>query len=101
MPYSQRTSVLLLSLVEFLERFSYYGTRAIIVLFAIDENGLGLQRSEALSYYSLLIYLAFLLPLPIGILSDLIIKQKNGTLLGQQLKGKPYGIYANKKLVIA
>jgi POT family proton-dependent oligopeptide transporter len=82
MPYPQRTSLLLIAIIELLERFSYYGTRAIIVLFAIDENGLGLQRSEALSSYAQLTFLVFLLPLPAGIISDLTIKQKNGTLLG-------------------
>lgn len=82
MPYSQRTSVLFLSLIEFLERFSFYGTRVIILLFATDENGLGLQRSDALSNYAYLITLLFILPLPAGIISDFTIKQKNGILLG-------------------
>jgi dipeptide/tripeptide permease len=40
MLYSQRTSVLLLSLVEFLERFSYYGVRTLIILYVTSDLGM-------------------------------------------------------------
>ena len=32
--------------------------------------------------------------------SDILSKSKNSAFLGQELKGKVYGIYANKKLVL-
>lgn len=80
--FDQKTSLLLITIIEFLERFSFYGTRAIVILFAIDEEGLDLANEEALSYYGYLASLIFLLPLPVGIISDLTLKQKNGILLG-------------------
>lgn len=81
---STKTSVLLLGMIEILERFSYYGTRALIVLFLIDEGegGLGLDRTEALSYYGTATFLLSLSVLPMGIISDVYFKQRKGVFYG-------------------
>ncbi len=80
--YSRTISILLISVLEILERFSYYGMRSIIVLYAVSENGLQLENTEALSYYGTTITLTAILLLPAGLISDFITKQRNGTLIG-------------------
>ena len=80
MPYSQRKSVILLGFLEFLERFSYYGVRSLIILFSIDI--LELESEATFSIFSKFMILGFILPLPAGIISDAFFKQKKGILYG-------------------
>ncbi len=88
MPYSQKKSVLILALLHFLERFSYYGIRAVIILFSIDI--LGMEYDLALSNYKNFIILSFILPLPAGIISDAFFKQKQGILYGALISFSGY-----------
>ena len=80
--YSRSTSILLISFLELLERFSYYGMRALIVLYAISEDGLQLERGDALSYYGTFSVLMGILLLPAGLISDFTFKQRKGALIG-------------------
>lgn len=81
--FSRRKSIILLCITEMFERLSYYGIRALLVLYATDTtNGLGLSNENALSYYGYFILLASISILPIGIITDAIFKQKNGVLIG-------------------
>ena len=80
--YSRTTSILLISFLELLERFSYYGMRSLIVLYAISETGLRLERTDALSYYGIFTILGAILLLPAGLISDFIFKQQKGILIG-------------------
>ena len=58
MPFSQKTSVFLLSFIELLERFSYYGMRTLLVFFAIDK--LGMENQEAIAIYGWLAIFIFI-----------------------------------------
>jgi len=78
--FSQTTGVAVLSLVKLLERFSYYGMRTLIVLYAIDE--FGLTNSDTLTYYGTFTTAVYLANLPMSIISDLVLKQKKGILIG-------------------
>ena len=76
------TSVFLLSLVEGFERFSYYGFRSMIVLYAVNEAGFGWDHNTAFSYYAYFTILIGVLSFPMGLLSDFTFKQYNGALIG-------------------
>lgn len=69
---------------QMLERFSYYGMRALLVLFMVDsaQGGLGLESAEALSIYSGLNWGGILVLIPLALLTDFLLKQKNSLILG-------------------
>ncbi len=78
--FSQTYGVAILSLVKLLERFSYYGMRALIVLYAVDE--LGIDRSDSLTYYGIFTAAIYLVNIPMNLITDLLLKQKRGILSG-------------------
>jgi POT family proton-dependent oligopeptide transporter len=62
-----------LFLVEMWERFSYYGMRAILVLFLVDSvetGGLGMDLAEAAAIYGLYTASVYILALPGGWIAD-------------------------------
>lgn len=64
------------------ERFSYYGMRAILVLYLVgkttDANaGLGWTQAEALSLYGWYTMLVYVASIPGGYIADKFIGQKN------------------------
>ena len=66
---------------ELWERFSYYGMRALLVLFmtaeAVGNNpGLGLSVSEATAIYGLYTFFVYMLSLPGGWIADNIWGQR-------------------------
>ncbi len=69
---------------EMMERLSYYGMRAILVLFLVDKTsgGLGWERADALSFYGTYTGLVYLTPLIGGFVADNIIGQRRAVLLG-------------------
>lgn len=72
---------------EMWERFSYYGMRAILVLYittkTIDANpGLGWSMGEALSLYGTYTMLVYVMSIPGGLIADKLIGQKKSVLLG-------------------
>ncbi|MEM9991004.1 MAG: peptide MFS transporter [Bacteroidota bacterium] len=76
-----------LFLTEMWERFSYYGMRAILVLFLVskvdDVNpGYGWTDAEALSLYGTYTMLVYLASIPGGVLADKMLGQKKTVLLG-------------------
>ena len=64
----------LLSTGRMLERASYYGIRALIVIYAIEK--LGLSRESALSYYSFMTTLTYVFMLIAGLIGDLFKANK-------------------------
>lgn len=77
----------ILFFTELWERFSYYGMRAILVLYitarAIDENpGLGWTDPEALALYGWYTMLVYVASIPGGIIADKLIGQKKAVLYG-------------------
>ncbi|QDT57157.1 Di-/tripeptide transporter [Caulifigura coniformis] len=84
----------LLFLVEMWERFSYYGMRALLVLYLIarttgDENGFnpgrGWSESEASSLYGWYTGLAYLFPIFGGMIADKFIGTHRSMLVGGTL----------------
>lgn len=70
---------------EFWERFSYYGMRAILILFMTTEaaqHGLGLDTESAGAAYGLYTMAVYLLALPGGWIADNIIGQKKAIFNG-------------------
>jgi len=70
---------------EMWERFSYYGMRALLILFmtaTVANGGLGFSTSKAGAIYGLYTSMVFLLSLPGGWLADRIIGLRRAVLWG-------------------
>ena len=70
---------------EMWERFSYYGMRAILVLFltrSLLEGGWAWERSEALHLYALYTGLVYFTPLFGGILADKVFGYRKAVIIG-------------------
>lgn len=77
----------ILFFTEMWERFSYYGMRAILVLYIVSETmgdnpGLGWSKGDALSLYGWYTMLVYVMSIPGGILADKFIGQKKAVLYG-------------------
>ena len=80
-PYGLRT----LFLTEFWERFSYYGMRALLILFMTAPaaaGGLGWDTAQAGMIYGTYTSLVYLLALPGGWIADRFIGARKATLYG-------------------
>ena len=69
---------------EMWERFSYYGMRALLVLFMIDtaRGGMGMGTAEAGAVYGLYTFAVYALALPGGWVADRLIGQRRAVLVG-------------------
>lgn len=70
---------------EFWERFSYYGMRALLVLYltaAFTDGGFGLERSDALEIYGVFTGLVYLTPILGGLLADKYLGQRKSIFIG-------------------
>jgi len=70
---------------ELWERFSYYGMRAILVLFMVApaaEGGLGINAAEAALVYGNYTMAVYLLSIPGGVLSDTLLGPMRAVLIG-------------------
>ena len=76
---------------EMWERFSYYGMRAILVIYMIakatSENGpgLGWTKVEALKLYGWYVMLVYVVSIPGGIIADRYLGQKKAVMLGASI----------------
>lgn len=78
----------ILFFTEMWERFSYYGMRAILVLFLVSATGLGgweWAREDALKLYALYTLFVYITPLLGGLIADRIIGFKWAVVLGALL----------------
>ena len=74
-----------LFLVEMWERFSYYGMRAILVLFLVDSvatGGLGMAIAEAAAIYGIYTASVYILALPGGWVADRLWGARRAILVG-------------------
>jgi POT family proton-dependent oligopeptide transporter len=74
-----------LFLTEMWERFSYYGMRALLILFMVapvENGGLGFDTKRAASIYGTYTMSVYLLGLPGGFLADKILGARFAVLLG-------------------
>ena len=84
---------------ELWERFSYYGMRAILVLYIVgkveDKNpGLGWDDGSALALYGWYTMLVYVASIPGGIIADKITGQKKAVFIGGILLCLGHGILA-------
>ncbi|MCX7057249.1 MAG: peptide MFS transporter [Pseudomonadota bacterium] len=74
-----------LFLTEFFERYSYYGMRALLVLFltaAVADGGLGVDALTAGAIYGLYTSTAYLCAVPGGWIADRLLGQQKSVLYG-------------------
>lgn len=74
-----------LFLTEMWERFTYYGMRAILVLFLVDQvatGGLGIDDKTATAIYGLYTAAVYLVALPGGYIADRLIGAQKAVLYG-------------------
>jgi POT family proton-dependent oligopeptide transporter len=72
---------------EMWERFSYYGMRAILVLYLVTQStgenpGLGWSNGEALALYGWYTMLVYVASIPGGFIADRLLGQKKSVILG-------------------
>ncbi|MCK5814872.1 MAG: peptide MFS transporter [Flavobacteriaceae bacterium] len=72
---------------EMWERFSYYGMRAILVLYLVgrtdvENAGLGWSNGDALALYGWYTMMVYVMSIPGGIIADKLIGQKKSVLIG-------------------
>jgi POT family proton-dependent oligopeptide transporter len=72
---------------EMWERFSYYGMRAILVLYLVseakgDNPGLGWADGEALALYGWYTMMVYVMSVPGGIIADKFLGQKRSVFIG-------------------
>ena len=70
---------------EMWERFSYYGMRAILVLFLISsftDGGWGWERGEALTLYGIYTGLVYITPIFGGLIADKVLGYRKAVIIG-------------------
>lgn len=93
----------ILFMTEMWERFSYYGMRAILVLYLVsattDGNaGLGWTRAEALALYGWYTMLVYVASIPGGMIADKLLGQKKTVLWGGIVLVAGHGILAVEQM---
>ena len=88
---------------EMWERFSYYGMRAIFVLYLVanttDTNpGLGWTDKEALALYGWYTMFVYVASIPGGILADRVFGQKKSVIIGASLLVIGHSILAYEEM---
>ena len=71
---------------EMWERFSYYGMRALLILFmvaSVDKGGLGFDVAKSGAIYGLYTAMVYLVGLPGGWIADRILGQRRAVLYGE------------------
>ncbi len=85
---------------EMWERFSYYGMRAILVIYIIATAedkigpGLGWSKTEALQLYGWYVMLVYVMSIPGGILADKWLGQKKAVMIGALILCAGHGVLA-------
>lgn len=70
---------------EFWERFSYYGMRALLVLYltaTLVDGGFGMSEAEALIIYGIFTSLVYVTPIAGGLLADKVLGQRKAIYIG-------------------
>lgn len=82
--FGHPVGLFVLFFTEMWERFSYYGMRAILLLFLIDtvRGGMGLNETEGAAIYGIYTASVYLLSLPGGWIADNILGQRKSIWYG-------------------
>lgn len=88
---------------EMWERFSYYGMRAILVLYLVTQTtganpGLGWSTADALALYGWYTMLVYVASIPGGWIADRLIGQKKSVLIGGLTLCLGHGILAVEEM---
>src|ERR671920_766791 len=78
-------SLFILFFTEMWERFSYYGMRALLVLFltsSLMDGGWAWERKEALQLYGIYTGLVYLTPILGGLIADKLLGYRKAVMLG-------------------
>ena len=102
--FGHPVGLFILFFTEMWERFSYYGMRAILVLYLVaktSENnaGLGWTSSEALALYGWYTMLVYIASIPGGWIADKFIGQKKSVLIGGLLLVVGHSILAVEQML--
>ena len=95
--FGHKPGLFLLFFSEMWERFSYYGMRALLVLFLVSElagGGWAWSREEALRLYAIYTGLVYLTPILGGIIADKFLGYRNAVVLGALLMTLGHGALA-------
>lgn len=79
------SGLFVLFFTEMWERFSYYGMRALLVLFlvaSLTEGGYGWERENALQLYALYTGLVYFTPLFGGVIADKLLGYRTSVIIG-------------------
>lgn len=101
--FGQPIGLYILFFTEMWERFSYYGMRAILVLYLVaqsqgDNPGLGWTNGEALSLYGWYTMFVYVASIPGGWLADKVFGQKKAVLIGGILLVLGHGILSFEQM---
>lgn len=102
--FGHPVGLFILFFTEMWERFSYYGMRAILVLYLVaktSENnaGLGWTSSQALALYGWYTMLVYIASIPGGWIADKFIGQKKSVLIGGFLLVVGHSILAVEQML--
>lgn len=97
--FGQPVGLYILFFTEMWERFSYYGMRAILVLYLVTETthnnpGLGWTTAEAFALYGWYTMLVYVACIPGGLIADNWLGQKRTVLVGGIILVAGHGILA-------
>jgi POT family proton-dependent oligopeptide transporter len=95
--FGHQPGLFLLFFTEMWERFSYYGMRALLVLFLVSQvadGGWAWSRQEALSLYGYYTGLVYLTPILGGMIADKILGYRLAIILGALLMTLGHGTMA-------
>ena len=101
--FGHPSGLYVLFFTEMWERFSYYGMRAILVLYLVaqttsDNAGLGWSNGEALALYGWYTMLVYVASIPGGFIADKLIGQRKSVLYGGILLCFGHGILAVEEM---
>src|SRR6266536_5399021 len=85
---------------ELWERFSYYGMRAILVLYMVApvaQGGLGFDTKHATSIYGTYTMSVYLTALPGGLIADRFLGDRKSTRLNSSHEWISYAVFCLKK----
>ncbi len=86
---------------EMWERFSYYGMRALLVLYissTVGDGGLGWTKASALELYGWYTMLVYVMSIPGGIIADRLLGQKKSVMWGAIILVAGHGILAVEQM---
>jgi len=91
----------ILFFTEMWERFSYYGMRALLVLYisaTVGDGGLGWTKASAIELYGWYTMLVYVMSIPGGIIADKYLGQKKSVMYGAIILVLGHGILAVEEM---